>query len=156
VAITRAEKKLFMSYALQRYRFGNLRMCEPSRFLDEIDNQYLISRSNRPSTRAENTFTSFGKPLVRTAEDFSVSKPAVKTYPTQTPKSQGEHKPSPNFVASNPAKLREGMKVEHQKFGFGRVLKIDMQGTDKRATILFENSGEKTLLLSFAKLMIVE
>jgi DNA helicase-2/ATP-dependent DNA helicase PcrA len=156
VAITRAEKKLFMSYALQRYRFGNLRMCEPSRFLDEIDNQYLTSRSNRPSTRGENTFTSFGKPLVRTAEDFSVSKPAVKTYPTQTPKPQGEHKPSPNFVASNPAKLREGMKVEHQKFGFGRVLKIDMQGTDKRATILFENGGEKTLLLSFAKLMIVE
>lgn len=157
VAITRAEKKLFVSYALQRYRFGNLRMCEPSRFLDEIDTKYIFSKSNRPTTiRGEDTFTSFGKPLVRKAEDFSVSKPAVKTYPTQTPKPQGDYKPSPNFVASNLAKLREGMKVEHQKFGFGRVLKIDIQGTDKRATILFDSAGEKTLLLSFAKLMIVE
>lgn len=158
VAITRAEKKLFISYALQRYRFGNLRMCEPSRFIDEIDVQYITTKNNRFSTlRGEDTLTNFGKPLVRKAEDFSPSKPSVKTYPIQNQRnSPKEHTPSSNFVPSNPAKLREGMKVEHQKFGFGRVLKIDNQGTDKRATILFENAGEKTLLLSFAKLMIVE
>lgn len=158
VAITRAEKKLFISYALQRYRFGNLRMCEPSRFIDEIDVQYITTKNNRFSTlKGEDTLTSFGKPLVRKAEDLSPSKPSVKTYPVQNQRNpQKEHTPSPNFVASNPAKLREGMKVEHQKFGFGRVLKIDNQGTDKRATILFDNAGEKTLLLSFAKLMIVE
>ncbi|SFE69262.1 ATP-dependent helicase [Thermoflexibacter ruber] len=158
VAITRAEKKLFISYALQRYRFGNLRMCEPSRFIDEIDVQYLTTKNNRFSTlKGEDTLTNFGKPLVRKADDFSPSKPSIKTYPLQNQKNpQREHTPSANFVASNPAKLREGMKVEHQKFGFGRVLKIDNQGTDKRATILFDNAGEKTLLLSFAKLMIIE
>ena len=48
------------------------------------------------------------------------------------------------------------MKVEHQKFGFGRILKIDIEGMDKRAKILFEGAGEKTLLLTFAKLMVVE
>ncbi|GAB4186342.1 MAG: 3'-5' exonuclease [Thermoflexibacter sp.] len=158
VAITRAEKKLFISYALQRYRFGNLRMCEPSRFIDEIDSQYITTKNTRfSSSKGEDTFTSFGKPLVRKAEDFSPIKSSIKTYPIQNQRnSQKEHTPSANFVASNPAKLREGMKVEHQKFGFGRVLKIDNQGTDKRATILFDNAGEKTLLLSFAKLMIVE
>jgi DNA helicase-2/ATP-dependent DNA helicase PcrA len=157
VAITRAEKKLYLSYALQRYRFGNLRMCEPSRFLDEIDSKYLTSKANRPATmRGDDTLTGFGKPLVRKAEDFSSVKSSVKTYPLKPTTSQGTHKASPNFVASNAARLREGMKVEHQKFGFGRILKIDVEGMDKRATILFENVGEKTLLLTFAKLMIVE
>jgi DNA helicase-2/ATP-dependent DNA helicase PcrA len=158
VAITRAEKKLFISYALQRYRFGNLRMCEPSRFIDEIDSQYITTENSRFSTlQGEKTFTSFGKPLVREVKDFSPNKASIKTYPIQNQRSmQKEHTPSSHFTASNPAQLREGMKVEHQKFGFGRILKIDNQGTDKRATILFEGVGEKTLLLSFAKLMIVE
>lgn len=157
VAITRAEKKLYLSYALQRYRFGNLRMCEPSRFLDEIDTKYMTSKTNRPATiRGEDTLTGFGKPLVRKAEDFSSVKSSVKTFPLKPSTPQGNHKASPNFVASNAARLREGMKIEHQKFGFGRILKIDVEGMDKRATILFENVGEKTLLLTFAKLMIVE
>ncbi len=158
VAITRAEKKLFISYALQRYRFGNLRMCEPSRFIDEIDSQYITTKNSHFSTlQGEETFTSFGKPLVRKAEDLSPNRASIKTYPIQNQRNlQKEHTPSPHFTASNPAQLREGMKVEHQKFGFGRILKIDNQGTDKRATILFEGAGEKTLLLSFAKLMIVE
>ncbi len=159
VAITRAEKKLFLSYALQRYRFGNLRMCEASRFLDEIDNKFVSSDTGRAkSLRGEDTFTSFGKPLVRKAEEFSrPAQPTVKTYPIHNQTNPlGTHKPSPNFVASNAAKLREGMKVEHQKFGFGRILKIDIEGMDKRAKILFEGAGEKTLLLTFAKLMIVE
>lgn len=164
VAITRAEKKLYLSYALQRYRFGNLRMCEASRFLDEVDNKFVSSNTGRAkSLRGEDAFTSgwhstFGKPLVRKTEEFSrPAQPTVKTYPIQNHTNPlGTHKPSPNFVASNAAKLREGMKVEHQKFGFGRILKIDIEGMDKRAKILFEGAGEKTLLLTFAKLMIVE
>ncbi len=48
------------------------------------------------------------------------------------------------------------MKVEHPKFGFGKVLKVEVEGSNKKATIGFDNFGDKTLLLSFAKLRIVE
>jgi DNA helicase-2/ATP-dependent DNA helicase PcrA len=152
VAITRAEHKLTLSYALQRYRFGNLRPCEPSRFLDEIDQQHVrVNRLGRPAagglasppvppTRPE-PMTNFAKNLGR---------PAART--THVP----SHNVSANFVASDPRKLREGGRVEHAKFGFGTVLKLDLQGSDKRATIQFDQAGEKTLLLSFAKLMIVD
>jgi DNA helicase II / ATP-dependent DNA helicase PcrA len=66
------------------------------------------------------------------------------------------YKPSEDFFPSDTKKLAEGDRVEHLKFGFGKVKKIDVNGTDRKATIQFEGSiGEKTLLLSFAKLRIL-
>ena len=60
-----------------------------------------------------------------------------------------------DFVPSDTASLQEGMKVEHPKFGFGTVLQMDTTGADRKAKIDFSEIGEKTLLLSFAKLRIV-
>jgi len=66
------------------------------------------------------------------------------------------HKPSADFQASDTSKLKAGMKVEHPKFGFGKVNKMDVDGINKKAKVIFEDFGEKTLLLTFAKLRIVE
>jgi DNA helicase-2/ATP-dependent DNA helicase PcrA len=67
-----------------------------------------------------------------------------------------QHVPSANFVQSDPMTLAAGQRVEHQKFGFGTIQKLEVNGAERKAHILFEQGvGEKTLLLSFAKLMII-
>ncbi len=167
VAITRAEKKLVLSYALQRYRFGNLRPCEPSRFLDELDQRYVqishvrrdgfvdSSGKVRGEADAPRAIRRGESPLREKMQQKSAM-PASRELIPPPPANNYLHKPSPNFTASNPALLREGMRIEHAKFGFGKITKLDLQGADKRAIIQFDKVGEKTLLLNFAKLMIVE
>ena len=142
VAITRAEQKLFMSYALTRYRFGRLKTCEPSRFLEEMDQDFL---------RMNHKFSAPSSPANDYAKSF-VSK-SLQT-PNRPAPNVIYHKPSSDFVPSDTSNLEEGMKVEHPKFGFGTVNKIEVQGINKKAHITFEKAGDKTLLLSFAKLMI--
>jgi DNA helicase-2/ATP-dependent DNA helicase PcrA len=154
VAITRAKKKLFFSYALNRYRFGRLKNCDPSRFLDEVDPQFMhVTRKFR---QKENTFpTSINKD---TAPAFT-TKSFVKNVQRDVQQrkfSQATHTPSADFEPSNPELLKEGDRIEHPKFGFGKVTKLDINGSNKKATVDFEKAGEKTLLLSFAKLRIVE
>ncbi len=145
VAITRAEKKLTLSYATSRYRFGKIKPCEPSRFLDEIDAKYL--KVTKKFVQQEDFFPQFSKdePLQRRN---LIPKPALPVVPL--------HTPSSNFNPSNLNILKAGMKVEHIKFGFGVVKMVDISGNDKKAVISFENIGDKTLLLGFAKLMILE
>ena len=151
VAITRAKENLFFSYARSRYNYGRLMNCEPSRFIDEVDPSYL-----RVNTRYGSR-----QPQLGNSEDASVissgyARNLVKKRKTVSKKPPQYHKPSADFVASDTANLQEGMKVEHPKFGFGKVHKMDVQGANRKAKIIFENFGEKTLLLSFAKLRIVE
>ncbi len=151
VAITRAKENLYFSYALSRYRFGRLQNCEMSRFIDEVDPSFLRVNtrygSRQPQlTRPENpsgVSSSYARSLV------SKRKPAPKK-PLQY------HKPSADFVPSDTSGLQVGMKVEHPKFGYGKVNRMDVQGANRKANVIFENFGEKTLLLSFAKLRIVE
>lgn len=151
VAITRAKRKLFLSYALQRYRFGQLKPCEPSRFLDELDPQYL----NTAATVAPKRFSTGGNSIMNTRMQPEKRQPARPSNfkRVAVPK---KHNASPNFVPSEASLLKAGMKVEHLKFGFGNIESIDESGSDRRARIKFENFGEKTLILSFAKLMICE
>lgn len=142
VAVTRAEKKLTLSYATTRYQFGRLKNCEPSRFLNEISDKYLKKESawSRSSDYAN---TSFVRNLT------------PKTTPSKVINASAYHS-SENFTPSDTKTLSEGMKVEHQKFGFGIVKTLENFSNDRKATIAFENFGEKTLLLSFAKLKICE
>ena len=147
VAITRAEKKLFLSYALTRYRFGRLKNCEPSRFLDDVD-QRFVKVSSKFKTYESAPSANYAKSLVTGIKKTISSAPVVK-------KAAPAYTPSANFVPSDTSSLKEGMKVEHPKFGFGTVLQMDVSGADKKAKINFQGVGEKTLLLSFAKLRIV-
>lgn len=147
VAVTRARKRLFLSYALTRYRYGRLKNCEPSRFLDDVSAQY-IKVSNRFSRSLESA-----PPNPTYAKNFISS---VKRTQHQKPKTTTNYKPSADFKPSDTSTLKEGMKVEHPKFGYGVVLKMDESGADRKARISFSDFGEKTLLLSFAKLKIHE
>jgi DNA helicase II / ATP-dependent DNA helicase PcrA len=166
VAITRAEKKLMMSYAETRYQWGRLKPCEPSRFLDEIDPKYLqfaknIRRAIEETQRLPQGFVRMSN-REQKMPDFST--PDTKTpianliRPSTAPRPQvaNTYVPSQDFVPSDTKNLQENDRVEHLKFGFGKVKKIDVNGTDRKAIIQFEGSiGEKTLLLSFAKLRIL-
>ena len=145
VAITRAERKLFLSYAISRYRFGRLKSCEPSRFLEEIDSRFIkVSRK-------------FQKDPVMPSQTSHYAKSLVSGLKKPTPKpvnNNYSHKPSSDFKPSDTSGLEQGMKVEHPKFGYGEVVNIDADGANRKAKVMFDNFGEKTLLLSFAKLKI--
>jgi DNA helicase-2/ATP-dependent DNA helicase PcrA len=146
VAITRAKKKLFLSYALTRYRYGHLRNCEPSRFLDDIDGRFI-----KTSARFANS--DFLAPAGHFTRQF-VS--GMKKTMAQQPPPKAAYKPSADFKPGDTSALAEGMTVEHPKFGFGQVTKIEQTGAERKARISFRDFGEKTLLLSFAKLRVVE
>lgn len=163
VAITRAKQRLWMSYANARYRFGQLQQNDPSRFLEEIPDNYVDksyaggaikdSRSTNnwfgnDSGFSNNKWATSGKPVVETkkaAYVVPVSRPQVK-----------EHTPSENFEPSDTGNLQPGQKVEHQKFGFGEVIKVEGSSHNPIATINFELNGEKKIMLNYAKLRIVQ
>lgn len=136
VAMTRAQENLNLSYALTRYRFGRLFNCDPSRFLSEIDPTCLQQSVSKSSFIQSSSSNGFSKNLIS-------KKKVITTYV-----------PSPNFQPSDISQLVVGMRVEHQKFGFGIVKEMDVNSSDKKAKIFFDDHGEKLLLLSFAKLKI--
>lgn len=145
VAITRAEKKLTLSYATSRFRFGNVRNMEVSRFLNEIDSRYLKVDKKFELEPQE--------PAFRFSDQFKRNSPRGNS---PAPPSIVPHTPSPNFAASDVRLLQPGKRVEHPKFGFGVVKDIDLQSPDKKATVVFDHNGEKTMILGFAKLMLVD
>lgn len=143
VAITRAEKRVYLSYAVNRYRFGRLKNCEPSRFLEEIDPQFI--RVNRTlSTKEPVGTSSYAKNLVS-----GINQQQKRPFVQKT-----NYQPSIDFAPSDTSKLVKGMKVEHPKFGFGTVKEMDIQGSQRKARVIFDQVGVKTLLLAFAKLKI--
>lgn len=145
VAITRAQKNLYLSYALTRYRFGRLKNCEPSRFLDDVDQTFIKVSTKFAGLESAPPTTQYAKKLVDGIKKTLSSAPPVRptTYKVPT-----------DFAPSDTSSLKEGMKVEHPKFGFGLVTQMDSTGPDRKAKITFDDFGEKTLLLNFAKLKI--
>lgn len=154
VAITRAEKKLSLSYATSRYRWGSLTNCEPSRFLDEIDARYLELDYKPQEKVSGNPFfdderSSWSN---KAADSFAKPKAAVAKTTSVLPKA---HVPTEGFAPSDTSKLQVGMEVEHERFGFGKVINLEGNKPDLKATIFFKELGQKQLLLKFAKLRIV-
>jgi len=145
VAVTRAEKKLTLTHAATRYKYGNLDYCEPSRFLEEIPQNLLTYVGYSRNTFQDDKVN---KRWQESATSVTAKKPAV-------PAQQYVHKPSANFQVAFPAELRIGMEVEHQKFGFGTIAAMEGQNEGLMATINFHKAGQKKLLLKFAKLSIV-
>ncbi len=160
VAITRAEKKLSISYATSRFRFGTLISCEPSRFLDEIEPEFLEldfqRKQSRPSESFDNERSAWQSRKVDTSDTYS--KPKVATIQSKiktTSLLAKAHVPSPGFAPSDTSNLAIGQAVEHERFGYGVVTALEGNKGDVKATILFKQGGEKQLLLKFAKLRIV-
>ena len=149
VALTRAEREAYLSYALSRYRWGKLTDSEPSRFIDEIDEEYLdiLTSVN------ENKF----KPLIRAKQSNEPSFNKLR-FKKVIAKPKGNFKKiQENSNNSNlfDNKLVVGNIVEHIRFGKGEVVNIEGRGADIKAEINFENGGVKKLLLRFAKLKII-
>lgn len=147
VAITRAQKKLYLSYALTRYRFGRLKNCEPSRFISDVDNMFIKVISKHPGVESQ--------PLPNNQYARSLVSSMKKTISSQPVKQSSTYKPPVDFTPSDTSSLQAGMKVEHPKFGYGKVEKVDESGQERKAKVVFDDFGEKTLLLSFAKLRII-
>jgi DNA helicase-2/ATP-dependent DNA helicase PcrA len=148
VAITRAQKRLFFSYALTRYRFGRLKNCEPSRFLDDVDTNFIKLYTRSGGMESVPPPSQYAKNLVNgIKKNITSAPPQPKTIAYRAPQ---------DFTPSDTSVLQTGMKVEHPKFGFGTVVNMDLSGADRKAKINFNEVGEKTLLLSFAKLRIID
>lgn len=148
VAITRAQKRLFFSYALTRYRFGRLKNCEPSRFLDDVDSGFIKLHTRSGALESAPPPSQYAKNLVNgIKKNITSAPPPPKAIAYKAPR---------DFTPSDTSALQAGMKVEHPKFGFGTVVDMDLSGADRKAKIKFNEVGEKTLLLSFAKLRIVD
>ena len=157
VAITRAKEFLNLSYATSRWRWGQLSDCEPSRFLNEIDDHYLDWQyQERPSIKSQQISL-----RNNISNHFSAKKTTIKK-----PLTSSNYKPH-NLTKANVAmnkighhnnnqQLQTGMIVMHERFGQGKILQIEGTTDNKKATIFFEGIGQKVLLLKFAKLSIIE
>jgi DNA helicase-2/ATP-dependent DNA helicase PcrA len=145
VAITRAEKQATLSYALNRYKWGNLERCSPSRFLREVDQKFL----NYPQTGGK-PFPSNSSPAVKASfyeDSHSDAKNDKFKKIRQTDPSSGVP-----FTGSDPSQFSVGNIVEHERFGKGTIISIEGQPPNTTATVNFEKDGSKKLLLRFAKL----
>ncbi len=153
VATTRAENKLTLSYATSRFKFGTLISCEPSRFLDEIDARYLeLDFTAKPVTGNSSFFDDERSTWSSRGDTFSKPKPPVVKTTSILAKA---HVPTAGFAPSDTSNLQVGMEVEHERFGFGKVLSLEGAKPDIKATIFFKEIGQKQLLLKFAKLRIL-
>ena len=162
VALTRAEKQAYLTYALSRYRWGKLVDAEPSRFIEEIDEQYVEIVTPKEERRfnpmlSADIFGDVDPNTVRYKKpSYPKAKPKVQEkFQISTPKNLkkvSETKATSNLFDN---KLIVGDVVNHQRFGKGNVLNIEGKNADLKAEIRFENGGVKKLLLRFAKLEII-
>ncbi|MFD1061979.1 ATP-dependent helicase [Winogradskyella litorisediminis] len=168
VALTRAEKQAYLTYTVSRYRWGKLIDAEPSRFIEEIDEEFVDNITPIQEQRFNPMLDSsifgdiepnkirFAKPktpqkfqkktLKKKAENFEIKAPKKMTAVSKAV-------PVENSLSAS--KLSVGNIVNHQRFGRGEVLQIEGKGADSKAEIKFSNGDTKKLLLRFAKLEIL-
>ncbi len=157
VAMTRAKRGLCLSFAGTRMRNGKHESNSPSRFIREIDPRYIsnpLGDEDPDPDPSPFIFRGFGGSYGRS------SKPVSAPQPTPTPMSRYEVRnrplppkiPDAEFVPVPMTELRTGQRVEHNRFGFGKILEITGRVPDLKAKIVFDDYGEKILLLKYAKI----
>jgi len=179
VALTRAEQSCVLSYATSRFQWGQMHHGEPSRFLDEIDEQYIIrpsgsvgnyktrgwsSKGDGNSSNEVNiyrTMTTHSPTLSGKKKDKNAYKPTIggrhltKVADSGDPKIKANADDVSKDASVESSQLSEGDTVQHAKFGKGKVVKIEGDAPNVKATIFFPTVGTKQLLLKFAKLNIL-
>lgn len=157
VALTRAEKKLHLSFATSRFRYGNLTPCEPSRFIDEIENQYLdMNLAGLKKESLHQRFNNQGYVRGDGQSGTPVTKTSTLLRQVNPINSPALPPVDPDFKEGDLSHLVSGNKVQHQRFGFGTVTEIEGEGANRKATVQFDALGEKKLVLKFAKMRILE
>jgi len=168
VAVTRAKKHLYLTYANARYRFGSLVQNDASRFLEELPEAFVDRTFSGGGARNQANFNNMGSAYSRMHRGLEggQSSTANRQPPAEKPSYHSavggqrptvvQHIPSKDFVPSDTTNLQEGQKVEHQKFGYGLVTKMEGSAHNPVATVKFELNGEKKIMLNYAKLRIVE
>ena len=163
VALTRAEKVAYLSYAQTRYRWGKLVDAEPSRFLEEIDDQYLDYIKPKTPERSINSFIDksifddapkgirFQKPIQRKKMERNLNSKKEIVLPKKLKKVAFLDSKTNLFDGD----IIVGNIVEHNRFGKGEVLALEGKGPNKKAEIKFGTVGKKKLLLQFAKLKVI-
>lgn len=162
VALTRAEEKAYLTYAHIRFRWGKTVDAEASRFIDEIDENHLDIQmpNHNPFQKAGDGMlpgsrsSSENRPKKRPATSPSGRHPQVKSKSPFTPKPnmrKVENSPAPSGELPK-VDLQEGDAVVHERFGKGIVTALEGPAEDLKATVEFDNGGEKKLLLRFAKI----
>ena len=181
VAMTRAKKALQLSFAQTRMRNGKHESNSPSRFVREVDPKYIAnpltkedmserSESNDSSSRgwgtrfgasvSKNTYGRSGQVVTqkRTPEPVRKPEPIRRTEPTVIRRVQPvpQRQVASDFEPTPILQLRAGQRVEHNRFGFGQILEISGNTADLKAKIAFDEHGEKTLILKYAKIRVVQ
>lgn len=176
VALTRAKRAITLSYAQSRFRWGQQVNYPPSRFLKEVDRKFLnwpyedgvMSIFRTDSSNSSGLFSSGTGRGVGAAGRSE--RPARSAQPSAgeafrrpaSPAAGGPSATAPppprreNFFPDPVEKLRVGMNVEHERFGYGKIILLEGDVLNMRAVVTFNDGGQKTLLLKFAKLRIVE
>ena len=170
VAITRAEEYCMLTYAKSRFRNGQINACNPSRFLKDIDTSFLNISGN--TSFSSNTFDNysndrFDSPYNRNDKNSKSETKSVTNTPPNTFNSYREKAtPQSKFVnvknatpKSSPASVSEvmiGNIIKHERFGIGKVVNVSGDPDSRKATVEFENSGTKQLLLKFARFEIIK
>lgn len=180
VAITRAEKHCILTNAKNRFRYGKMEFDNPSRFIDEIDASLIEGGEETPESSFGGGYggrmpwdrdrSGYGRHYQNSkpvASQFMADpKPGFKSVravnavhrimgDTASSSSVVSSGSSASNASSAAGSLSEGCRIEHQRFGIGRVLKIEGTGENTKATVEFQNAGTKQLLLKFAKFTIL-
>ena len=160
VAVTRAKKYCFLTYAKQRYQYGKMEFCEPSSFLDEINPQYVQYEGERSRLRVDSPQT-----LYSDTSSYRTSPRHQSINHTFTPASlENLGKFKKVNTSSLPLSsdsillplLKVGDRIEHERFGCGMVRAIEGSGASTKALVEFEYAGTKNLLLMFAKFKVLD
>ena len=144
VAVTRAMESCTLSYAVSRFLWGQSISCEPSRFIDEIDPNYLEFSSKSKSMNRGLSMKGFEG--ARTGGLNKMTNPSLRSLKEVTRQKSS---------SPNEQDIKVGYNVEHKTFGKGKVTHMEGSGADQKATIFFPHHGSKTILLRFANLEIL-
>lgn len=170
VAITRARKFCMLSYAGSRFRNGQTVTCRPSRFLGDINPEYLHLDTNdrfgeerprftRPTLNYSASLSGSARSLntlrQRPAQHGTVAGASVPTAVSSMQRSAAPVAAAGKYAAHKAGELSENMRIEHAKFGLGTIVNIDNSGPDARITVLFDSTDQRTLMLKFAKFSII-
>jgi DNA helicase-2/ATP-dependent DNA helicase PcrA len=153
VALTRAEKKVTLTYSTSRYRWGNLIYSEPSRFIEELDTKFVeLPLEPASGMFSEQTYSTKTKLNVSKTKETYVQRPVIGK---KLVKVNTATKATADFDTESLRDLQVGMEVQHDRFGNGKVVAMEGVFPNNKATVFFAEAGQKQLLIKFAKLRII-